>query len=148
MATDPGLVYDISAKDYLDFICSIGYDSANVTFMANHTFVCPSKVPKVGDLNYPSITFINLTDSDTVRRTVKNVGTPGTYQVLVESPQGVAVSVKPKRLKFSAVGEEKKFKVTAKVKEGARDGYVFGRLIWFDGKHHVRSAISVKVGKN
>ncbi|XP_031478814.1 subtilisin-like protease SBT5.4 [Nymphaea colorata] len=147
-AIDPGLVYDIGVEDYLNFLCAIGYNTTYMTFIANQTYVCSSKVPKVGDFNYPSITFINLTTSATVWRTVKNVGAPGTYKVQIESPPGVVVSVMPNSLKFSAVGEEKKFKVTAQVKEGARDGYAFGSLIWLDGKHYVRSPITVEVGTN
>ncbi|KAH7533547.1 hypothetical protein FEM48_Zijuj04G0142700 [Ziziphus jujuba var. spinosa] len=51
----------------------------------------------------------------------------------------------PNSLTFKKVGEEKSFKVTLKVKNSkAAKKYVFGKLIWSDGKHNVRSPIVVK----
>ncbi|KAF3777038.1 Subtilisin-like protease SBT5-3 [Nymphaea thermarum] len=145
--TDPGLVYDIGIKDYLRFLCAIDYNKDFAAHITNKTYNCPSEKRKVGDLNYPSITFINLTGSGTISRTVKNVGgAPATYTVRVRSPPGIFVSVEPKSLEFGAIGEERKFQVAAQVKRGAKDGYAFGLLVWSDGRHYVRSTILVKVG--
>lgn len=101
---------------------------------------------KLEDLNYPSIAAPNLTGSFTVTRTVKNVGRPGTYKVRIEEPIGISVSVKPMILAFNKVGEEKTFTVTLKSKgKNTRAGYAFGKIIWSDGKHYVRSPLAVNV---
>ncbi|XP_031491374.1 subtilisin-like protease SBT5.3 [Nymphaea colorata] len=144
-ALDPGLVYDISINDYVNFFCALGYNSSMIYPFTGKEVSCSSQAAKVADLNYPSITFVNLNGEETVSRTVKNVGTPGTYKVRVQYPPGVTVTVKPDSLKFENIGEEKQFTVTAKVNRTS-EGYVFGRLIWSDGKHNVRSPIVVKVG--
>nr|CAD1826634.1 unnamed protein product [Ananas comosus var. bracteatus] len=144
-AMDPGLVYDLSANDYLNFLCSLGYNSTQIATFSVEPYTCPSKPAKLEDLNYPSISIPNLAGEITITRTVRNVGTPGTYSVRVEEPRGVSVLVEPTSLKFDKVDEEKKFKVIFKAKErNLRGEYVFGRIIWSDGKHFVRSPIVVK----
>ncbi|KAF3796795.1 Subtilisin-like protease SBT5-4 [Nymphaea thermarum] len=101
------------------------------------------------DLNYPSITIPNLNGTKTVFRTVKNVGEPGTYTALTDAPPGTVVSVRPRRLKFDKIGEEKNFTVTVKAKKGStHKGYVFGWVNWSDGVHHVRSPITAGIGSN
>lgn len=83
-----------------------------------------------------------------IKRRVKNVGSPGTYVVQVDAPLGVSVSVEPTSLKFTGVDEEKNFRVVLKssVPNDFRGKYVFGRLEWSDGNHHVRSPIVVRLG--
>uniref|UniRef100_A0A6V7QWR2 Subtilisin-like protease SBT5.3 n=1 Tax=Ananas comosus var. bracteatus TaxID=296719 RepID=A0A6V7QWR2_ANACO len=144
-AMDPGLVYDLGANDYLNFLCSLGYNSTQIATFSVEPYTCPSKPAKLEDLNYPSISIPNLAGEITITRTVRNVGTPGTYSVRVEEPRGVLVLVEPTSLKFDKVDEEKRFKVIFKAKErNLRGEYVFGRIIWSDGKHFVRSPIVVK----
>ncbi|XP_065003697.1 subtilisin-like protease SBT5.3 [Musa acuminata AAA Group] len=145
-AMDPGLVYDMTTTDYLDFLCSLGYTTAQLAMFNGEPYVCPSTPLHIRDLNYPSITIPDLQSSTKVARVVKNVGPPGTYVVRVLEPRGVSVTVSPASLTFEKVGEEKRFEVTAGIKEGKTDGggYVFGGLIWSDGKHYVRSPLVVK----
>ncbi|XP_060958821.1 subtilisin-like protease SBT5.3 isoform X2 [Cannabis sativa] len=143
-AMDPGLVYDLTVNDYLNFLCSLGYNATQIETFSEKPYRCSKKIT-LTNLNYPSITVPNLSKSIIVTRTLKNVGTPGTYRAKIKNPTGVVVSVKPESLKFKRVGEEKKFKVTLMLKKlkAAKD-YAFGELIWSDGKHHVRSPIVVK----
>ncbi|XP_010542042.1 PREDICTED: subtilisin-like protease SBT5.3 [Tarenaya hassleriana] len=146
LAMDPGLVYDLTIKDYLNFLCSLGYNSTQMSVFSGKSFACPNPKPSALDLNYPSITVPNLSSVVTVKRTLKNVGKPGTYAVHVTNPKGVSVSVKPKGLKFTKDGEEKSFRVTL-VKKGNGDvakGYGFGELVWSDKEHYVRSPIVVR----
>ncbi|GLT94259.1 hypothetical protein SLE2022_120110 [Rubroshorea leprosula] len=144
LAMNPGLVYDLLENDYLNFLCALGYKETQVLLFSEKPYKCPKPI-SLANFNYPSITVSNLSDSITVTRTVKNVGSPGTYTVRVNQPTGVSVFVKPKRLKFKKVGEEKTFSVTLKIKEtGAAKDYVFGKLEWSDNRHHVRSPIVVK----
>ncbi|CAA6662103.1 unnamed protein product [Spirodela intermedia] len=142
-AMDPGLVYDLGAPDYFNFLCAIGYNPDEIPVYAVGNSSCPAVPMKLEDLNYPSITVHNLTNPITITRTVKNVGKPGAYQALVRPPPGVSVSVEPKILMFSRIGEEKTFQVTME-KQGEDLGpSVFGQLTWSDGKHRVRSPLSV-----
>ena len=145
-AMDPGLVYDLTTTDYLNFLCSIGYNSTQLsTFVDKKLYKCPSKPTSPSDLNYPSITVPNLSGKVTVTRTLKNVGTPATYTVRTKMPSGISVKVEPKRLKFEKIYEEKTFKVILEAKRDHVEGgeYVFGMLTWSDGEHHVRSSIVV-----
>ncbi|KAA8526651.1 hypothetical protein F0562_008145 [Nyssa sinensis] len=143
-AMDPGLVYDLTVNDYLNFLCALGYNQTQIALFSERPYTC-SKHTSLANFNYPSITVPKLNGSITVTRTVKNVGSPGTYRAHVKKPAGISISVKPGSLKFEKIGEEKTFKLTLKVKEAnaARD-YVFGGLTWSDGKHYVRSPIVVK----
>jgi subtilisin family serine protease len=143
-AMDPGLVYDLTTNDYLHFLCALGYSQTQIRIFSNGRYACPETV-SLNDFNYPSIAVPNLNGSATVSRTVKNVGPPGTYTVRVKAPAGISALVEPKVLKFKKNGEEKKFKVVLKANGiGVATDYVFGELIWSDGKHSVRSPIVVK----
>ncbi|EXC15620.1 Subtilisin-like protease [Morus notabilis] len=143
-AMDPGLVYDLSFNDYLNFLCALRYNATQIEMFSEKPYKCSKKI-SLTNLNYPSITVPKLSGSIAVTRTLKNVGTPGTYRARVENQAGISVSVEPKSLKFKRVGEEKSFTLTLKAKnpKAAKD-YAFGKLIWSDGTHYVRSPIVVK----
>lgn len=143
-AMDPGLVYDLTVNDYLNFLCALGYNETQISTFSDAPYECPSKSISLANFNYPSITVPNFNGSITLSRTVKNVGSPSTYKLRIRKPTGVSVSVEPKKLEFKKVGEEKAFTVTLKGKGKAAKDYVFGELIWSDNKHHVRSPIVVK----
>ncbi|XP_050204678.1 subtilisin-like protease SBT5.3 [Mercurialis annua] len=139
-AMDPGLVYDLSTKDYLNFLCSLGNNKTEMSvFDKSHK--CPSTNISLLDFNYPAITLPDLLDNVTVTRTLKNVGTSGVYKVRVQAPKGLSIKVDPTSLKFSKMYQQKSFKVTIK-REGL-DSFGVGRLIWSDGDHFVRSPITV-----
>jgi hypothetical protein len=144
-AMDPGLVYDLGLKDYLNFLCALGYNKAQIAYFSEEPYAC-HKHMNLTNLNYPSITVPKLSGSITVTRRLKNVGTPGTYSARIQNPAGISVSVEPNSLKFKRIGEEKSFNVTIKANKSkaANKEYVFGKLIWSDGKHYVRSPIVVK----
>lgn len=143
-AMDPGLVYDISVKDYLNFLCGLEYNSTQVEIFAEEAYNCPKHIT-LTNLNYPSISVPNLNSSITVTRTLKNVGSPGSYRAHVRAPAGISAIVEPRYLKFDRVGDEKSFNLTLKLKrKNAGRDYVFGQLTWSDGKHYVRSPIVVK----
>ncbi|KAK9275068.1 hypothetical protein L1049_022326 [Liquidambar formosana] len=144
-AMDPGLVYDLTVNDYLNFLCALGYNQKVITLFLEGPYTCPEPPISLTNFNYPSITDPRLSGSITMTRTVKNVGSPGTYKAQVKNPNGISVLVTPKILKFKEIGEEKTFNLTLKVKEASvgRD-YAFGQLIWLDKKHYVRTPIVVK----
>ncbi|XP_020555093.1 subtilisin-like protease SBT5.4 isoform X2 [Sesamum indicum] len=149
LAADPGLVYDLSLRDYETFLCAIGYNQTIMkTFTDNYT--CPLVKPNIVNFNYPSITVpaFSAGSSVTVSRLLKNVGSPGTYVAQIHQPLGVLVSVKPNNLQFTKIGEERKFELTftwaGNATSAPHDVYTFGDLIWSDGKHKVRSPIVVR----
>ena len=81
-----------------------------------------------------------------VSRTMTNVGPPSTQNVTAKAPDGVSVLVEPSSLTFKEVGENKPFKVIVKAMEVAvTTDYVFGELLWSDGKHNVRTPIVVRL---
>ena len=143
-AIDPGLVYDLSPNDYLEFLCASGYDERTIRAFSDEPFKCPASA-SVLNLNYPSIGVQNLKDSVTITRKLKNVGTPGVYKAQILHPNVVQVSVKPRFLKFERVGEEKSFELTL---SGVvpKNRFAYGALIWSDGRHFVRSPIVVSSG--
>ncbi|CAI0440312.1 unnamed protein product [Linum tenue] len=144
-AIKPGLVYEVAAHEYLELLCSIGYNSSDMGELLEKGYKCPKKVKSVFDHNYPSFSVPNLGSGPvTFKRRVKNVGPPGVYAAEVKEPYGVAVKVVPDVLKFDKYGEEKSFKVMVAAKwKGAAKGYEFGGLTWTDGDHYVRSPIFV-----
>lgn len=147
-AMDPGLVYDITMDDYLNFLCARGYNATQIKQFSNNTLVC-NKLFKVTDLNYPSISVADLkTGPVTINRKVKNVGSPGKYVGRVTSPLEVSIVIEPSTLQFTAMDEEKSFTIVLQRSgKGNQEGYVFGTLEWSDGKHSVRSPIAINLGK-
>lgn len=152
-AADPGLIYDISTQDYLNYLCSLNYTSSQLTLFSSNTgFSCPDdEVLQPGDLNYPSFAVIlsNRLQNATVtyKRTLTNVGTPNsTYAVTLIEPSGASVSVDPKVLAFKTIGEKLSYEVsfTALMEEkNTSDTSSFGSITWESNKHTVRSPIAV-----
>lgn len=152
-AADPGLIYDISTQDYLNYLCSLNYTSSQLTLFSSNTgFSCPDdEVLQPGDLNYPSFAVIlsNRLQNATVtyKRTLTNVGTPNsTYAVTLIEPSGASVSVDPKVVAFKTIGEKLSYEVsfTALMEEkNTSDTSSFGSITWESNKHTVRSPIAV-----
>ncbi|XAR72707.1 Tripeptidyl-peptidase II [Bertholletia excelsa] len=154
LAMDPGLVYDVTNSDYVDFLCSVGYGPKTIQVITRSPVNCPMKRPAPENLNYPSIAAALLSrsptgvSSKTFIRTVTNVGPANSvYHVQVDQPKGVAVTVKPPRLVFSDTVRRQNYAVTVTVDNKkvvmGDSGAVFGSLSWVDGKHVVRSPIVV-----
>ncbi|KAK7295275.1 hypothetical protein RJT34_18181 [Clitoria ternatea] len=144
-AIDPGLVYDLSINDYLNFLCASGYDQQLISALnSNRTFIC-SGSHSITDLNYPSITLPNLDlNAVTVTRTVTNVGPPSTYFAKAQLP-GHNIIIIPSSLAFKRIGQKKKFKVIVQATSVTKRGkYHFGELLWTNGKHIVRSPITAR----
>ncbi|KAJ4981421.1 hypothetical protein NE237_032258 [Protea cynaroides] len=144
-AMDPGLVYDLTTNDYYNFLCAVGYNETLISLFSDSSV--PYKCPKTANLmnfNYPSFSVPSLSGTATLWRTLKNVGPPAIYTAFVHAPLGTSVSVKPGKLKFDFLGQEKSFKLTIKSNgAGAAEDYVFGHLTWTDDVHYVRSPIAV-----
>lgn len=154
-ALDPGLIYDLTAEDYIDFLCALNYTSNQITALTKKTLTCStSKTHRVPDLNYPSfaVTFATEQSSSSVggsssvkyTRTLTNVGTPGTYKATfsMDTPD-MKISVVPDVLEFNEVNEKKSYTVTFTAASKASGSNSFGRIQWSDGKHVVGSPIAV-----
>ncbi|KAF8405404.1 hypothetical protein HHK36_010309 [Tetracentron sinense] len=154
LAMNPGLVYDITNNDYVNFLCSIGYGPRTIQVITRTPVNCPLKRPLPENLNYPSITALfsssaSGTQTKSFIRTVTNVGPANSiYRAKIESPpKGVSVTVKPAKLSFSVSVKELSFIVTVSTdtKNLVLDdsGAVFGSLSWSDGNHVVRIPIVI-----
>ncbi|KAJ4828643.1 hypothetical protein Tsubulata_036132 [Turnera subulata] len=147
-ALDPGLVYDATVNDYVDFLCALNYTADDIKQVANKTFTCDSsKKYSLGDLNYPSFAVplqtasgrgggAGVTSTVKYTRVLTNVGSPATYKVLVLSQvKSVSVSVEPETLSFSKQYEKKSYTVTFTATSMPSGTSSFTRLQWSDGKH-------------
>ncbi|KAM7480623.1 hypothetical protein LguiA_028836 [Lonicera macranthoides] len=151
-ALDPGLVYDIEVSDYVEFLCAIGYDSDKIAVFVKKdidTVDCSAqKLATPGDLNYPSFSVVFESENGVVKykRRVKNVGTnvDAVYEVRVNAPAGVEVSVSPSKLEFSSGSETLSYEITFSSSLGVGGATSsFGSIEWSDGSHRVRSPIAV-----
>ncbi|XP_010457066.1 PREDICTED: subtilisin-like protease SBT1.1 isoform X2 [Camelina sativa] len=150
-AVDPGLVYDTSTVDYLNYLCSLNYTSERILLFSGTRYTCPTTggvVLSPGDLNYPSfaVNFVNGgATTARYKRAVTNVGSPACeYMAHVEEPRGVKVRVEPQVLKFQKVRERLSYTVTF-VPEASTNSSSssFGALVWICDKYKVRSPIAV-----
>ncbi|KAL0817024.1 hypothetical protein Bca101_073468 [Brassica carinata] len=159
-ALNPGLVYDIDVKDYVAFLCAVGYEFPGIlVFLQDPTLynACEtSKLKTSGDLNYPSFSVVFGSTVDVVkyRRVVKNVGTnvDAVYEVGVKSPANVEIDVSPRKLAFSKGEGELEYEVTFRSVVlgggvGSVPGHEFGSIEWTDGEHVVKSPVAVQWGQ-
>ncbi|KAJ4712934.1 putative Cucumisin [Melia azedarach] len=148
-AVDPGLVYDASEADYINFLCKQGYNNTNLKLITgDNSSVCNSIVPgRAWDLNYPSFS-LAIEDGKQINgvftRTVTNVGSPNaTYTLRMYMPASVSVMVEPTVLSFSSVGEKKSFTLKVYGPKIAQQPIMSGAIFWEDGVHRVRSPVVV-----
>lgn len=60
-AMDPGIIYDLEFQDYVDLICSLGYNTTEMkALLRRNQWNCNQEKP---DLNYPSFVAIFVNDS-------------------------------------------------------------------------------------
>ncbi|URE34147.1 Peptidase inhibitor I9 [Musa troglodytarum] len=145
-ALDPGLVYNVTTDDYLDFLCALNYTPLQIATLSRLTnYTCDrKKTYEVSDLNYPSFAVAFATASTTLKhtRTLTNVGAPGTYKATVSAPEDVKVVVEPTALTFAALGEKKNYTVTFSTSSQPSGSTAFGRLEWSDDQHVVGSPLA------
>ncbi|XP_010540256.1 PREDICTED: subtilisin-like protease SBT1.1 [Tarenaya hassleriana] len=145
-AADPGLVYDITAMDYLNYLCSLNYTMERIALFSRTNYTCTKGVAlRSGDLNYPSFA-VNFEAGDrsrlTYKRTVTNVGSGACeYKVKVEEPRGVKLRVEPDVLRFQKLRQSLSYSVTF-LSEASATSSSFGALVWICGNYSVRSPIA------
>ncbi|KAG2305651.1 hypothetical protein Bca4012_085182 [Brassica carinata] len=154
-AMDPGLVYDITSYDYINFLCNSNYTGTNIVTITRRKADCDGarRAGHVGNLNYPSfsVVFQQYGESKLSThfiRTVTNVGdSDSVYEVKIRPPRGTTVTVKPEKLSFRRVGQKLSFVVRVKTTEvklspGATSVET-GHIVWSDGKRNVTSPLVV-----
>ncbi|OVA04692.1 Peptidase S8/S53 domain [Macleaya cordata] len=145
-AANPGLIYNMSTPDYVNFLCSMGYSSSVISNLTMGTASCMKNTHFGLDLNLPSISIPNLKKTTTITRTVTNVGPINSvYKALVQSPHGVNMIVKPETLSFNSSTRSLTFRVKFSSTQKLQGVYTFGSLTWTDGVHFVRSPVAVRV---
>ncbi|XP_074578162.1 subtilisin-like protease SBT1.5 [Curcuma longa] len=158
-AMDPGLIYDLTAADYINFLCNLNYTQQNIKAITRKAADCRGarKAGHAGNLNYPSFSAVFAEDGAKRRmathfiRTVTNVGNgAATYRATLRQPEGSTVTVEPMELSFRRSGQKLSFLV--RVKAGTWEKMApgssrvrSGSLTWSDGRHSVRSPIAVTV---
>uniref|UniRef100_A0A803MYV2 Uncharacterized protein n=2 Tax=Chenopodium quinoa TaxID=63459 RepID=A0A803MYV2_CHEQI len=153
-ALDPGLVYDVTVNDYIDFLCALNYSSDQIKHTTSQESSCSSgKTYRVRDFNYPSLAVTLETASENgdgravnsvkYTRTLTNVGSPGIYKASMSVHDGsIKVRVEPESLSFNRMNEKKSFIVTVSAGSMPSGTTSFGHLTWSDGRHTVTSPIT------
>ncbi|KAK7285688.1 hypothetical protein RJT34_20466 [Clitoria ternatea] len=154
-AMNPGLIYDISSYDYVDFLCNSNYSAKNIRVITRKGADCSGakRAGHAGNLNYPSLSAVfhqygKQSMSTHFIRSVANVGDPNSvYKVTVTPPPGTVVTVEPNTLSFRRLGQKLNFLVrvqTRAVKLSPGTSTVnTGSILWSDGKHAVKSPLVV-----
>ncbi|OIT39934.1 subtilisin-like protease sbt1.8 [Nicotiana attenuata] len=146
-ALSPGLIYNIRIQDHIKFLCSLDYPMDQIEAIVKRVnFTCANKFADAGQINYPSFSVLfGINSMRVVRytREVTNVGAAeSVYEVAVDAPSSVTVSVKPPKLVFKKVGEKLHYTVTFVSKKGVKTGNAFGWISWKNAENQVRSPVA------
>lgn len=152
-AINPGLVYDLTSTDYLNFLCSSNYSRQEIRLIARRSLRCKGTKQKPWDMNYPAIV-VAFEESEkstfevVARRTVTHVSeNASSYIAEVINPKHVSVTVDPPRMRFTKKGEKQSYTVRISGKKmGVSAGSMLseeGKLIWRDGHHVVNTPLVV-----
>ncbi|KAK1271278.1 Subtilisin-like protease [Acorus gramineus] len=149
-AIDPGLVYDMDGRDYVLFLCSLGYTQPQIKAMVLPSPSIETRCVNrwtVSDLNYPAIVVSDLRSTVSVPRTLRNIGPTVSVYFLtsIMEPKGVQVTVWPRVLVYTHHRSRASFYVTMAPVKRSRGRYGFGEIVWSDGLHSVRSPVIVRV---
>ncbi|KAL2345987.1 hypothetical protein Fmac_007272 [Flemingia macrophylla] len=160
-AMDPGLIYDISTYDYVDFLCNSNYSAHSIRVITRMAAADCSGAKRAGhaaNLNYPSLSAVfhqspnghpnNI--STHFIRTVTNVGDPNSvYKVTISPPPATHVTVQPTTLAFRRLGQKLNFLVrlqTLAVQLSPGTSTVkTGSISWSDAKHTVTSPLLLTI---
>ncbi|PON73422.1 Subtilase [Parasponia andersonii] len=142
----PGLVYETTTIDYLNFLCYYGYNETKIRLISTtipKDFACPenSSSENISNINYPSIAISNFNGSasKTISRTVKYVGDgAAVFTATVEAPSGLNVTVKPDELRFKESNMTLTYQATFNF-HGLMKQNSLGEISWTNGMNKVRT---------
>jgi hypothetical protein len=135
-AANPGLVFNSGWSDWLGFLCGTQLPAS---------FCTGSGIPVLdpSDFNSPSIAIAALAGSQTVHRTVTNVGdASATYTASTIGLAGVTVDVSPASVTL-APGQSAQVQVTFTRTTAALNAWLGGYVSWTDGIHRVRIPVEL-----
>jgi subtilisin family serine protease len=136
-AADPGLVYDMTEIDYARFLCGL-----NAGVYSQRTCAAIGTVQPY-NLNLASLTAASVLGSQTLTRTVTNVGDgPATYTANA-TIDGYDVQVSPATLTLEK-GQKATYTVTVTRTTAPQNTWTYGKLTWTDGTHVVRSPLTLR----
>lgn len=136
---EPGLAYEIDLEDYTAFTCGnnaqlFSDDVCDFLALQGRSF-------DGSELNLASIGIGELVGQQTVTRTVTNVDQrnsrrrfqrPSRYRAIVNAPDGINVTVSPRRLRLSP-GQSADYTVTFTTENDANiNEFVFGSVTWVE----------------
>lgn len=136
-AADPGLVFDSNIVDWLGFLCGTGQLSTG--------YCAANGIPVISTSNFntPSIAISAMAGSQTVTRTVTNVGPRGTYTMSTTGLAGFNVSVSPASFTLNP-GQKRTLSITIQRTTAAVGAYAGGYITWSDRRHNVRVPVVVR----
>ena len=138
-AGDPGLVYDATIADYKKYMCGAGM-----------TTECATSGGAIAgyNLNLPSITVNNVLGTQTVTRTVTNVGNTSATYAASGGISGYSLGVSTPGFTL-APGASTTFAVTLTRTTAPDNVWQYGSLVWTDavGGHVVRIPLQARSGK-
>jgi hypothetical protein len=150
----PGLVYETTILDYLNYLCYIGLNTTTIKIISKtvpKNFSCPkdSTPDHISKINYPSIAISEFTGKETVNvsRTVTNIGEEDetVYSAIVDAPNGVKVQLIPEKLQFTKSSKTVTYQVIFSSTLTSLKENLFGSITWSNGEHRVRSPFVLTV---
>ncbi|KAH0727984.1 hypothetical protein KY284_003849 [Solanum tuberosum] len=143
--SQPGLVYETKITDYLQFLCSQGYNTSTIKLISKKlpdNFSCHanSSDESMSNMNYPSIAVSLSKERETKKltRTLTRIDDEESeYTATITTPDALRVEVSPKKLKFTSDRKKLSYQVTFKAMSRERE--FFGSITWTNGKYKVRS---------
>ncbi|GJN11312.1 hypothetical protein PR202_ga29493 [Eleusine coracana subsp. coracana] len=114
LVMDPGLVYDIGARNYVDFLCALNYTAQQLQQFTPDVAACMSTALPGGPTNLNYSTFVMIfsgqTNVYTLTRTMTKVSQNAEmYNVTVVAPELAKVTVTPTTLKFKKQNKKKSY---------------------------------------
>lgn len=144
---DPGLVYETSTIDYLNYLCYRGYNVSTLKVISRtipNDFTCPedTSAEAMSNINYPSIAISKYDEkaSRNITRTVTNVAGDGetVFTATIDAPSGLNVKVIPDKLQFTKNNQKLSYQVVFSSAGSPPNSDVFGSITWTNEKYKAR----------
>ncbi|CAI9095704.1 OLC1v1031700C1 [Oldenlandia corymbosa var. corymbosa] len=149
-ANKPGLIYDISPKDYIPYLCGLNYSNKDIGVIVGRKVKCSKKYSITeSQLNYPSFAILFGSSVQKYTRTLTNVGEANSvYTAKVDALEGVKITVNPNTLKFSKINQKLTYEITfTKLSSTSTNTRMSqGSVAWISSKYIVRSPIAAIFG--
>jgi subtilisin family serine protease len=140
-ALTPGLVYESSYEDFRAYLC--GTDTSIVDPGECAALQAAGYPTSARQVNLPSIAITEMIPGDQIVRRLTNLGPAATYDVTIEAPAGMSVSVEPSSLGLNT-GESADYRLLIDNQSAPYEFWQFGNVNWTDGTHTLNSPIAAQ----